>query len=122
MLKQIGFHEKSCHGPWPIHYGSSSMRCGLSLSSMTVAHLVPQRRESVDASEIEIRPRTTCLYSAASMLLRSLSAVAHNVASKRSVAPLVRPCFVLPLLAIPEFSNQSFDANASYRYRGQIDH
>src|SRR5882724_2739401 len=34
----------------------------------------------------KIRPRTTCLYSAASMLLRSLSAVSQSLASKPMVA------------------------------------
>ena len=34
----------------------------------------------------KMRPRTTCLYSAASMLLRSLSAVSQSVASKPMVA------------------------------------
>src|SRR5437870_8481540 len=43
------------------------------------------------ASEMYLRkisPRTTCLYSAASMLLRRASAAAHSLASKPSVAPL----------------------------------
>ena len=37
----------------------------------------------------KIRPRTTCLYSAASMLLRSLSAAGQSLASKPRSAPLV---------------------------------
>ena len=47
---------------------------------------------SSKASEMylrKIRPRTTCLYSAASMLLRSLSAASQSLASK--------PRFALPL-------------------------
>src|SRR4030095_2721944 len=36
----------------------------------------------------KMRPRTTCLYSAASMLLRSLSAVSQSLASKPRGAPL----------------------------------
>src|SRR5437870_1869420 len=42
----------------------------------------------------KIRPRTTCLYSAASMLERSLSAASQSFASKPSVAPLVVDFFV----------------------------
>src|SRR5436190_10623761 len=44
-----------------------------------------------NASEMylrKIRPRTTCLYSAASMLLRRASAAAHSLASRPTVAPL----------------------------------
>src|SRR4051794_36941013 len=38
----------------------------------------------------KIRPKTTCLYSAASMLLRSLSAASHSLASNPRLAlPLV---------------------------------
>src|SRR2546425_3809119 len=47
---------------------------------------------SSNASEMyfmKIRPRTTCLYSAASRLPRSLSAVAQSVASKPRAEPLV---------------------------------
>ena len=36
----------------------------------------------------KISPSTTCLYSAASMLLRSLSAASQSVASKPTLAPL----------------------------------
>src|SRR5207237_1317807 len=36
----------------------------------------------------KIRPRTTCLYSAASMLLRSLSAASQRLASKPTLAEL----------------------------------
>jgi hypothetical protein len=46
------------------------------------------------ASEMYLRkisPGTTCLYSAASMSLRSASAAAHSVASKRSLAPFPFP-------------------------------
>src|SRR5205823_4741194 len=35
----------------------------------------------------KMRPRTTCLYSAASMLLRSLSAASQSLASKPMLAP-----------------------------------
>jgi hypothetical protein len=46
----------------------------------------------------KMRPRTTCLYSAASMLLRILSAAAHSVASKPRFAPFPFPLvFRLPL-------------------------
>src|SRR4030067_2070703 len=48
-------------------------------------------RCSSKASEMyfrKMRPRTTCLYSAASMLLRSLSAACQSLASKPSTAPL----------------------------------
>ena len=44
----------------------------------------------------KIRPSTTCLYSAASMLLRSLSAVAQSLASKPRLA-VVSLLFVLVL-------------------------
>src|SRR5580704_3154838 len=47
-----------------------------------------------NASEMYLRkigPSTTCLYSAASMLLRSASAACHSFASKPSVAPLSLP-------------------------------
>ena len=47
------------------------------------------RRRSSKASEMylrKIRPRTTCLYSAASMLLRSLSAASQSLASKPMLA------------------------------------
>src|SRR3989442_1161294 len=37
----------------------------------------------------KIRPSTTCLYSAASMWPRSLSAAAHSFCSKPRLAPLV---------------------------------
>jgi hypothetical protein len=37
----------------------------------------------------EIRPRTTCLYSAASMLLRNLSAASHSFCSKPMLAELL---------------------------------
>src|SRR5437763_12067172 len=37
----------------------------------------------------KIRPRTTCLYSAASMLLRNLSAASHNFCSKPMFAELL---------------------------------
>ena len=46
---------------------------------------------SSNASETylrKIRPKTTCLYSAASILLRSLSAAAHSNASNPRLAPL----------------------------------
>src|SRR6202011_5668601 len=36
----------------------------------------------------KMRPRTTCLYSAASMLLRNLSAASHSLASKPTLAEL----------------------------------
>src|SRR5690348_3628192 len=51
----------------------------------------------------KIRPSTTCLYSAASMLLRSLSAASHSLASKPRLAPLPLAVFAprdLPLPAI----------------------
>src|SRR5437762_4133962 len=54
---------------------------------------------SSNASEMyfrKIRPRTTCLYSAASRLPRSLSAVAQSVASKPRAEPLVD--FSFPVL------------------------
>ena len=46
---------------------------------------------SAKASEMyfkKIRPSTTCLYSAASILLRSLSAACQSVCSKPGLAPL----------------------------------
>src|SRR3990170_4865689 len=54
--------------------------------------MVPMRSiSSPRASEMyfrKMRPRTTCLYSAASMLSRSLSAACQSLASKPSTAPL----------------------------------
>jgi hypothetical protein len=49
----------------------------------------------------KIRPKTTCLYSAASRLPRSLSAVAQSVASYPSAPPELLEDFVLLLVAIP---------------------
>ena len=53
-----------------------------------ITHMLPARRVW-KVSEMylrKIRPRTTCLYSAASMLFRSLSAVSQSLASKPMVA------------------------------------
>ena len=41
-----------------------------------------------------MRARTTCLYSAASRLLRSLSAASQSFASNPRAAPLPWSCFV----------------------------
>lgn len=54
------------------------------------------------------RPRTTCLYSAASMLLRSLSAASQSLASNPRLAPLPLAffsvaAFFLPILSKPDF-------------------
>ena len=43
-------------------------------------------RAALELAE-KLRPRTTCLYSAASMLLRSLSAVSQSFASNPRLAP-----------------------------------
>src|SRR5207245_3707606 len=48
----------------------------------------------------KIRPSTTCLYSAASRLPRSLSAVAQSVASKPRAEPLLREAGFELVLAI----------------------
>src|SRR5438477_8068293 len=58
----------------------------------------------------KMRPRTTCLYSAASMLLRSLSAVSQSLASK----PILAPDSVL-LLDEPEraMKRQTYQTPAS---------
>src|SRR6266540_7011055 len=42
----------------------------------------------------KMRPRTTCLYSAASMLLRSLSAASQSLASKPMLAELLEDEFL----------------------------
>src|SRR5579883_2839666 len=58
---------------------------------------------SSKASEMYLRksrPSTTCLYSAASMLLRSLSAACQSVCSKPSVAPLLPFTFAFDARAI----------------------
>ena len=47
-----------------------------------------------------IRPRTTCLYSAASILLRRPSAICHSLASKPRLAPVSAFDAVFPLDAI----------------------
>src|SRR5271165_1915358 len=62
-----------------------------------------------------IRPSATCLYSAASMLPRSLSAAAHSVASKASVGlagapaaffdPGLRPLATFPLPGLMKISD-----------------
>ena len=49
----------------------------------------------------KMRPKTTCLYSAASMLLRSLSAASQSLASKPMVAE--ESDFLLAGLATNEF-------------------
>src|SRR5690606_21793110 len=57
---------------------------------------------SSNASEMYLRkmsPRTTCLYSAASMLLRSLSAICQSFSSKPTTASDVEPFFVLAFFA-----------------------
>src|SRR5205807_10276999 len=56
------------YSPWP---ESSYAWCSSKLSEMYLR---------------KIRPRTTCLYSAASMLLRSLSAASQSLASKPMLA------------------------------------
>ena len=61
-----------------------------------------RRAVSSKASEMylrKIRPRTTCLYSAASMLLRSLSAASQSLASKPRLAAV--SLFLLPRHGIP---------------------
>ena len=45
----------------------------------------------------KISPSTTCLYSAASMLLRSLSAVSQSLASKPRLAAVSAVVFALPM-------------------------
>ena len=62
-----------------------------------------RRACSSKASEMylrKIRPRTTCLYSAASMLLRSASAVCQSLASKPRLAPVSGLESAFPLFAI----------------------
>src|SRR5437667_8207266 len=51
----------------------------------------------------KMKPRTTCLYSAASMLLRRASAAAQSFASKPSVAPF-GGCVTRPVLVVPGFA------------------
>ena len=58
----------------------------------------------------KIRPRTTCLYSAASMLLRSASAAAQSLASKPRGPPVFWPFVDLEPVAA------SLDA----RFRGMV--
>src|SRR5437867_13178423 len=73
---------------------------------------------SLKASEMYFRnnsPRTTCLYSAASMLLRNLSAAFQSLSSKPRFAPFELGCRsggVLPdkvsLSVIGEYGNSVF--------------
>src|SRR2546422_10414994 len=57
----------------------------------------------------KIRPRTTCLYSAASMLLRSASAAAQSFCSNSRLAPFSVLASDLPLFAIERGSSDLFN-------------
>src|SRR5439155_11130070 len=57
----------------------------------------------------KISPRTTCLYSAASMLLRSASAACQSLASKPRFAPVsfAEDCFCVRTFAIKRSKRSS---------------
>ena len=68
---------------------SARYSSGSSGSAPSAARPISSARLASNASEMylrKIRPRTTCLYSAASMLLRSASAAAQSLASRPSNA------------------------------------
>ena len=99
---------------------SGSAPCARSASSLACC--------SSKASEMylrKIRPRTTCLYSAASMLLRSASAACQSWASKPTVAPLALSAAFFgfgirrsPYLPYPK-SNDGNDARGFMRALGR---
>ena len=68
--------------------GETGTRCA-TIIILPSAFLPPLARCSSKVSEMylrKMRPRTTCLYSAVSMLFRSLSAVSQSLASKPRLA------------------------------------
>src|SRR5271170_6108689 len=70
----------------------------------------------------KMRPSATCLYSAASMLPRNLSAAAHNVASNDCFGAASRPILLL-LLAATRAPRYTTDRRILHRsgYRECID-
>ena len=66
----------------------SSGSSGSAPSSRSASSLAWASSKASEMYLRKIRPRTTCLYSAASMLPRSASAMRHSLASKRSPSPL----------------------------------